>query len=289
MRIATKARKKVDPTVAGVDAMLKWMLVTCFGYTGYKNAKFGRIDVHERITMTAREVLLETKAIAEKLGFTVLHGIVDSLWVQGEPIRGLKQVVEEETGYLTEVETYDWLVFLRQKDGSGAYNRYYGRLDDGSVKVRGIMMRCGDCPRYVAQMQQAVLGVMNKAKSVQDLQVLPGEAMAVYGQYRSGLSHAQIADLIISRRVSTVTYSRRCLEAGAVAGYRRAGVQVAPGMTIQYVVRDARNGLADPIWGVTEVVMPTISASLRWPGTHCCQLSYQNKRSRGSCSSRDPT
>ena len=116
MRIATKARKKVDPTVAGVDAMLKWMLVTCFGYTGYKNAKFGRIDVHERITMTAREVLLETKAIAEKLGFTVLHGIVDSLWVQGEPIRGLKQVVEEETGYLTEVETYDWLVFLRQKD-----------------------------------------------------------------------------------------------------------------------------------------------------------------------------
>ena len=149
------------------------------------------------------------------------------------------------------------------------------------------MMRRGDCPRYVAQMQQAVLGVMNKAKSVQDLQALAGEAMAVYEQYRSGLSHAQIADLIISRRVSTVTYSRRCLEAGAVGGYRRAGIQVAPGMTIQYVVRDARNGLADPIWGVTEVVMPTISASLRRPGTNCCQFSYQNKRSRGSCSIRE--
>lgn len=252
MRIATKERKKCDPTVTGVDAMLKWMLVTCFGYTGYRNAKFGRVDVHERITGISREVLIETKAIAEQLGFTVLHGIVDCLWVQGEPIRALKQAVEEETGFLTEVETYDWLVFLQQKDGFGAYNRYYGRLDDGSVKVRGIMMRRGDCPRYVAQMQQTVLGVMKKARSVLDLQALAGEAVGVYEQYRSGLAHTKIADLLISRRISTVTYSRRCPEAGAVAGYRRAGVQVAPGMTIRYVVRDAKNGLADPVWEARE-------------------------------------
>ncbi|ACL16525.1 type B DNA-directed DNA polymerase [Methanosphaerula palustris] len=253
MRIATKEQKRCDPTVTGVDAMLKWMLVTCFGYTGYRNAKFGRVDVHERITGISREVLIETKAIAEQLGFTVLHGIVDCLWVQGEPIRALKLAVEEETGFRTEVETYDWLVFLQQKDGSGAYNRYYGRLDDGSVKVRGIMMRRGDCPRYVAQMQQAVLGVMKKARSVLDLQALTGEAEGVYEQYRSGLAHTKIADLLISRRISTVTYSRRCPEAGAVAGYRRAGVQVAPGMTLQYVVRDAKKGLADPVWEAREM------------------------------------
>ncbi len=252
MRIATKTQKKFDPSVAGVDAMLKWMLVTCFGYTGYRNAKFGRVDVHERITGISREVLIETKAIAERFGFTVLHGIVDCLWVQGEPIMALKQAVEEETGYLTEVETYDWLVFLRQKDGFGAYNRYYGRLDDGSVKVRGIMMRRGDCPRYVAQMQQTILEVMKKARSVRDLQALAGEAMAVYEQYRSGLLHAQISDLTISRRISTVTYAHRCPEAGAVARYRQAGVQVAPGMKLQYVVSDAKKGLADPVWDAAE-------------------------------------
>ena len=37
--------------------LLKWMLVTCFGYTGYKNAKFGRIEVHEGITGRSREIL----------------------------------------------------------------------------------------------------------------------------------------------------------------------------------------------------------------------------------------
>jgi len=27
------------------DSVLKWMLVTCFGYTGYRNAKLGQIQV----------------------------------------------------------------------------------------------------------------------------------------------------------------------------------------------------------------------------------------------------
>jgi DNA polymerase elongation subunit (family B) len=26
---------------------LKWLLVCCFGYTGYKNARFGKIEAHE--------------------------------------------------------------------------------------------------------------------------------------------------------------------------------------------------------------------------------------------------
>ncbi len=34
MRIGTKAAKRADPAIAGMDSVLKWMLVTCFGYTG---------------------------------------------------------------------------------------------------------------------------------------------------------------------------------------------------------------------------------------------------------------
>jgi DNA polymerase elongation subunit (family B) len=70
--------------------LLKWMLVTCFGYTGYRNAKFGRIEVHEKITSHAREILLQAKACAETLGFDVLHGIVDCIWVRGSGIERLK-------------------------------------------------------------------------------------------------------------------------------------------------------------------------------------------------------
>jgi DNA polymerase I len=103
------------------------MLVTCFGYTGYRNAKFGQIQVHERITETSREILMQIKELAEKMGFQVLHGIVDCLWVIGEPISMFKEAVERETGILTEVDSYDWITFLPMSDGTGAYNRYFGR------------------------------------------------------------------------------------------------------------------------------------------------------------------
>ena len=132
MRLETKEKKARDPRYEGLDSILKWMLVTCFGYTGYRNAKFGRIEVHEAITGSAREVLIRTREIAEEMGFTVLHGIVDCLWVQGGPVPAFKERVEEETRLHTVVDAYEWLVFLPMADGSGAYNRYYGRRSDGA-------------------------------------------------------------------------------------------------------------------------------------------------------------
>jgi DNA polymerase I len=71
-------------TASRLDAKisaLKWILVACFGYQGYRNSKFGRIEVHESINAHARELLLEAKAALEDAGWRVVHGIVDSLWV----------------------------------------------------------------------------------------------------------------------------------------------------------------------------------------------------------------
>lgn len=62
--------------------------------------------------------------MAENVGYEVLHGIVDCLWIIGEPISMFKEAVERETGILTEVDTYDWITFLPMSDGIGAYNYY---------------------------------------------------------------------------------------------------------------------------------------------------------------------
>jgi DNA polymerase-2 len=51
------------------------MLVTCFGYLGYKNARFGKIEAHEAVTAYGRDKLLCAKEIFEAAGFTVLHGL----------------------------------------------------------------------------------------------------------------------------------------------------------------------------------------------------------------------
>ena len=58
------------------------MLVTCFGYLGYKNARFGKIEAHEAVTAYGRDKLLCAKETFEAAGFTVLHGLTDCLWVQ---------------------------------------------------------------------------------------------------------------------------------------------------------------------------------------------------------------
>jgi DNA polymerase, archaea type len=91
-------------------------------------------------------LLMQIKEMAENMGFEVLHGIVDCLWVIGEPISVFKEAVEKETGILTEVDTYDWITFLPMSDGGGAYNRYFGRLNTGKMKIRGVMARKGDTP-----------------------------------------------------------------------------------------------------------------------------------------------
>ena len=54
-----------------------------------------------------------------------------------------------------------------------------------------------------------------------------------------GLMDADIRELAIHRRLSRVSYSKRCAEASAVKAYQKRGFTLAPGMEIGYVVRDA--------------------------------------------------
>jgi DNA polymerase I len=256
LRRETKKKKATDQRYAGIDSMLKWMLVTCFGYTGYKNAKFGRIEVHEAITRRSRDVLMQTKEIAESLGFQVLHGIVDCLWVQGENAGWLCHEVNRRTGLFVENEHFDWIVFLPLNDGFGAYNRYYGRMADGSVKVRGIAARRHDTPEYIRTMQLEMLSLMATARTVAALGQVRDQVYRVYCDAVRNLPRADASSLAISRRISRTAYAHRCIEGAAVRAYRDAGMEIAPGMQIRYVVRDARTYRVDPEWDAGTFDLP---------------------------------
>jgi len=248
LRKETKKKKTKSPRYAGIDSMLKWMLVTCFGYTGYKNAKFGRIEVHEAITRTSREILMQTKDLAESMGFTVLHGIVDCLWVQGPAVDLLCAEVSRKTRLSLECEHFDWVVFLPLNDGFGAYNRYYGRLSDGSVKVRGIAARRHDTPEYIRTLQQKMLEAMRTARTAGELEDTRNRVSRIYRDAMQGLPGADPRSLAISRRISRTSYAHRCVEGAAIRAYRDAGISALPGMKIAYVVRDARRYRVDLPW-----------------------------------------
>lgn len=256
LRVTTKRLRKSDPGIAGIDAVLKWMLVTCFGYTGYKNAKFGRIEVHEGITARSRAILLKTKDIAEDMGFQVLHGIVDSLWVQGSPVRQLTERIEKETEMPLETEHFDWIVFLPLNDGFGAYTRYYGRQPCGSIKVRGIAARRHDTPEYVREMQRRMLDIMAQKKSVADLKTAERDIREILRDALDRLPAADPQEMAISRRISRLSYAHRCIEGAAVQSYREHGIGIAPGMKLRYVVIDARRYRVEPAWCATTFDVP---------------------------------
>jgi len=252
LRLETKRLKKVDPKYKGLDSVLKWMLVTCFGYTGYKNAKFGRIEVHESITSISRELLIKTKQIAESMDCEVLHGIVDCLWVKGGDASLFKEKVEAATGIGTELDPYDWIVFLPLADGFGAYNRYFGRMSSGKMKVRGVAARKRDTPEYVSRMQMEVFAKMGEARSIEELRRIKEQALEIAKRYNRELPRADPSEMVIHRRISKLNYEKRCVQASAIAAFRRRGVKVSPGMTVGYVVRDADQWEVDTEWDASE-------------------------------------
>ena len=181
----------------------------------------------------------------KKMGFEVLHCIVDCLWSLGSQFLYSKRPWRE-TGILTEVDTYDWITFLPMSDGTGAYNRYFGRLNNGKMKIRGVMARKGDTPEYVNKMQQEVFEVLAEAKSLVDLKRIEPKAREVYRRYLGELDYADVKELAIRRRVSRLNYFRRCAEASAVQAHMKQGIPLAPGMEIGYVVKDAKKWEVDP-------------------------------------------
>src|SRR5579863_4776446 len=144
---------------------LKWLLVCCFGYTGYKNARFGKIEAHEAINAVARETLLVAKEISEGQGFTLLHALVDSVYVWKDGARrgeyeALARTIEARTRLPLAIEAvYRYVVFLpsRQFEDVPVPNRFFAVAEDGTLKVRGLELRRHDTPPIVARMQQEVL------------------------------------------------------------------------------------------------------------------------------------
>jgi len=253
LRQITKQRKRVDPTYAGMDGILKWMLVTCFGYTGYKNARFGRIEVHEQITLRATELLQECVSKIGDLRGRVLHAIIDCLFIQEcDPLQAQFEI-EKLTEIKTEIEQYDWIVFLPQIDGTGSYGNYYGRLADGKVKARGVAARRRNTPTYIRQMQEEMLKVMAHECEVDGIASHWPEVRGLYRQYSNGLRDADPQDLVIKRRIGKERYQNKCIPQAVIEVYRQHGVELVPGMDASFIVRDEKGLLVDPSFAPKDI------------------------------------
>jgi DNA polymerase-2 len=224
----------------------KWLLVTCFGYLGYKNARFGRIEAHEAVTAYGREVLLRAKEIVEERGFRVLHLYVDGLWIdrpgaaQRPDYETLLAEIEQGTGLHIALEgIYRWLAFLpsRVEPRVTVANRYFGAFEDGTLKVRGIEARRHDTPTFIRQTQLGALEILAAAPDAAAYRRLPQAiAYAPAADDRSA-GQAPLDELIVTHNLSRrpEEFVVRTPAARVAAELTGAGVELSPGESLRFL------------------------------------------------------
>ena len=235
------------------QAALKWILVTCFGYLGYRNARFGKVDAHIAVCAFARDALLKTAKMAEEHGFEVIHGIVDSLWLK-KPKTSSKEVAEfcKEVSNIISVPLnvegkYRWIVFLPSKvlEGVPVLNRYYGVFENGKIKMRGIEARRGDTPHFIAEAQVEMIKKLAKSVDFQDFLARISTALNVLSEYAAKLVSKQVGvqDLLVTKRLSKSPsgYSHDVFQAIVAKQLEKTGFEVSPGQTVQYLIVDSKS------------------------------------------------
>ena len=256
-RLAYKKRAKEDLSrseeYTKKQNVLKWLLVTSFGYMGFNKARFGRIECHESITAYARDILLRTIEIADDMGYDVIHGIVDCIWVKA-PRRNappdpekLCEIITKDIGIDLELKgLYNWIVFLPNKqNGSGSLNRYYGVMNNGKLKVRGIEIRQGSTPNIIINLQDNILNKLAEAKTASEFYSKIPDAISILKEYTRKVfnNECQFSDLIFEIRISKNLneYKGFNNQVATLRQLKDRGINILPGQSIQYIISDHKS------------------------------------------------
>ena len=228
------------------DVALKWLLLTSFGYTGYKNAKFGKIEIHEKITSIGREILSRSMRICEKNGFKVLHGIVDSLWITGNGnINKVLEEIKNETRLEIVIDShYKWICFMPSVNGIGSANRYIGLRYDNSFKVRGIELRQKNTPNLIKKFQTEALNELRcEFEEIKDRKNKIENIKKYYMNFNNFDINDFMIEFTINRRAEE--YRVKTMLYNFTSHIESLGTEIFPGMKINGVVVDKKHNIID--------------------------------------------
>jgi DNA polymerase-2 len=252
-----------------VDIALKWVLVVSFGYLGFKNARFGKIEAHQTVCAFAREFLMRSAEIAGEHGCKIIHGIVDSIWLKDTKNRTpeeFEKVTREVANEITRSVgipmswdgRYNVIVFLPSKAEPDipALSHYWGIKSNGETKVRGIEVRRRDIPKIVKDAQYAFIDVFQGATTTEEFMRRIPKAKNVLYHYIDKIETGKISrdELTIRQRISKKPsqYKVNSYQAVAARQLERSGVVVTPGKNVRYIILNAD---ADPAFPEKKVIL----------------------------------
>ncbi len=188
-------------------------------------------------------MIKRAKLTAEELGFSVIYGDVDSLFVHmdgagPDDYMRLARAISERVGIpaaLDKVFRAVAFVETRTSKGLTAIKRYFGVTLDGEVEARGIELRRADVPELIRKFQEELIRLIYSADSEDELrrrasELAPTYIARVIRLLRSG--GAAESSLIIRKRLgkSPEEYSKNVPQ-------RIVGLQVGArsGLSVSFV------------------------------------------------------
>jgi DNA polymerase-2 len=213
--------------------------------------------------------MTRSREIANDEGYTVVHSLTDCVFMhkpgvtRADAMR-LSRRITNEVGVPMDVEgVYKWLVLLPSKTHSPSYekrsggppsydhagvvgvpNRYYGKFEDGTVKVRDIEVQRHSTPEWIYNVQQGMLDVFAEADSAEDFLACIPHALQVAKSAAISMRRREIAPeelgLMLQTRMGPDDYVANTNTKAALKALKTAGVERKPGEYVKYVVTRRR-------------------------------------------------
>lgn len=194
---------------------VKWILVASFGYLGYRNSIFGSVSAHEVVTSTSRFITAEAIKKVSKLGYRVIHVLVDSLFVEGveslDECGEIAKAVGEDVGYGLKIEAhYVWLYIPRSVTTIfGSSNKYYGALSTGGLKIKGLTLVRRDLPLFIKQVGFKAFEELASARNPVELRRAVSRAVGVIEEAKRRVMNREVdTRLLVFSREGRANYRK---------------------------------------------------------------------------------
>lgn len=225
--------------------------VVCFGYFRYRNARFGCAEVHQAIQCYGRHGMTRAREIALEMGYETVHTMTDCTFLHKPGITRPDAVrvarrIGDEVGVPMDVEgVYKWVVFLPSKTHStssdvGVPNRYYGKFEDGTLKVRGIEVQRHSTPAWIYDVQQGMLDVFAEADDKAGFLLRIPRALQLAKAAAMDLRRREVdpkeLGIMVQATKAVEDYAANTVARNALERLRDHGTERRPGEYVKYVV-----------------------------------------------------
>jgi DNA polymerase I len=187
--------------------------------------------------------MVQTKEIFEEAGYSITHGIIDSIWVkEKEEAEDFEQVcrnISDKIGIELEPEhRFKWCAFVPRSSTNAdisTLNRYFGKKENGEFKTAGIEVEQRSTCDFIKEAQMEMIRAL-------DIKMDSSDVINVLRDKVADLEDLEVPveKLVKKRRISKNLEKYKVKNRGfaALKRARYNDLKIKPGQCVKFVVRD---------------------------------------------------